>query len=114
MRKASEIIECDKLEFGRMVRFITGHAFLRRHNWIIDPERFSSCRFCGDDEEGETPWHFIAQCPAFIINRRVFTPEGDINVDTLTNPPEWEVYQLREFLSNPRVKELECTEMMDE
>ena len=52
-----------------IVRFLTGHAFLRRQNAIVDqginpPLGDVSCRMCEDPVMDETPHHLITECDA--------------------------------------------------
>ena len=52
---------------SRVIRFLTGHAFLRRHNNIVlhgisPPIGDISCRLCEDPDQEETPHHIITEC----------------------------------------------------
>ena len=62
---SKQIMKCPKLTFGKAIRWITGHCFLKRHKHITDPfnNPDPSCRHC--NEEDETPWHILARCGAF-------------------------------------------------
>lgn len=44
---------------GRIVRFLTGHAHLKRHNAIVDRVGDTLCRLCNEVEE--TPIHILFQ-----------------------------------------------------
>ena len=45
-----------------LVRAITGHNFLGKHQNIIDHTISKVCRFCNEDTE--TFHHFITECPS--------------------------------------------------
>ena len=62
---SKQIMKCTKHTFGKAIRWITGHCFMRRHKHITDPfnNPDPKCRHC--NEEDETPWHIIARCGAF-------------------------------------------------
>ena len=88
----------DRITYSRVVRFITGHAFLRRHNTICDTYNPPSalCRLCEDGDE-ETPEHLITFCPNLWRSR--MQEFGNI----VLNPfrPEWTPSGLVGFLRNP-------------
>ena len=57
---------------GKIVRFLTGHAHLRRHDAIVkektrQPLANIQCRLCRSNEE--TPFHLVANCDALARNR---------------------------------------------
>ena len=58
---------------GRLIRFLTGHNFTRRHNMIVNKfhQAVGWCRFCRDTEED--PFHIIKRCPEFShIRKKIF------------------------------------------
>ena len=78
---------------SRLVQFLTGHNKLKRHkniqNGVDNPQ---SCRLC--EEEEESSFHVIAECPATQFYRRnIFQ-----NNTALPNPPDWTVSQVDRFL----------------
>ena len=84
---------------GRVVRFLTGHAFLRRHNAIVfhgiePPPGDVSCRVCQDPISDETPHHLITECERLCLWR--IECFGDYLLDEV---PTWEVQSLTKILS---------------
>lgn len=66
LKKSKQIMKLDRITLGRLIRWITGHVFLRRHQHIIDPWNFTDpfCRMCQLDTE--TPDHIITSCPRLL------------------------------------------------
>jgi hypothetical protein len=67
------LLRNDRITLGELGRWILGHNFLLRHNYLIDPFKFPSpmCRQC--QEEEETSSHLALQCPALGHDRhRIF------------------------------------------
>ena len=65
--RSSKFMELSRDVLGKVVRFLTGHAFLRRHNAVVDqgvcpPHGDVSCRVCKDPIMEETPHHLITEC----------------------------------------------------
>ena len=97
--KSAKLIEMKRQRLGLLVRFLTGHAFLRRQNFIVNRGRYPSdrdrdqilCRLC--EEEEETPHHIITKCPAVAKNR--LTTFG---MAFLPERPQWTVQWLETFL----------------
>jgi len=58
---SKEILKFNKMDFGTMIRWFTGHCFLARHEAIIHNED-PTCNLCFLDEQ--TPWHLLKECPA--------------------------------------------------
>ena len=110
-QKAKKLIKGqDRVMFSRLVRFITGHAFLRRHNTVCetyDPPS-TLCRLCEDGSE-ETPEHLITFCP--VLWRSRMQELGN----TVLNPfrPEWTPSGLVGFLRNPIFATLEEPEPVE-
>ena len=99
-RRAEHLLRHSKDVLGRMVRFLTGHAFLRRQNAIVfhgvnPPPGDVSCRFCEDWQMDETPHHLIVECEA-LCHWRSATMGGFI----LDEFPEWDVASIANFLSH--------------
>ena len=84
---------------GRLVRFLTGHAFLRRQNAIVStgldpPPGDISCRLCKDPFSDETPHHIIIECDV-LCRWRAQT----LSAYVLDEFPQWDVQSLTKFLS---------------
>ena len=98
--KSKEIIQQDRQKISLLTQFITGHAHLNRHNWIINGENAKSCRLCENGEE--SPIHLLADCePLWRQRQEIF---GSAFLDP--NRPIWEVKQLVKFLEIDKVKRL--------
>ena len=72
--RAKLLLEIPREPLGRLIRFLTGHAFLRRHNAIVfhglnPPPGDVSCRLCEDKYSDETPHHLITECDRFCLWR---------------------------------------------
>ena len=68
VKKSKGMIDSGRRMFGRYVRVITGHNALNYHRHNVDNEIDEDCRFC--NEEVETSFHVITECPVFAITRR--------------------------------------------
>ena len=73
-KKSKGIVALDRLDFGLMVRWMTGHCFLARHRSLIQPGVAPECSLCG--EGLETPWHLLKECPMY----NSYLPEMDWEV----------------------------------
>ena len=91
--KSKMLLKLPRKELGEAIQCITGHAFLRKHQWQIDKSVPMWCRHC--DEEEETPWHLATECPGTLMQRRlVFNDPASSTED----PAQWKVYQLSRFV----------------
>ena len=93
---------------SRAIRFLTGHAFLRRQNAIVfhgisPPPGDISCRLCEDTFMDETPHHLITECEA-LVQWRINT----FNSDFLGEFPRWKVHNFIKFLGKKSIILLEC------
>jgi hypothetical protein len=59
--KTKALLSLTRPACGRMVRYLTGHAFLRRHQTLVFGSGDERCRFCREDPE--EPQHLILSCP---------------------------------------------------
>ena len=78
--KATGIIRLSRGYLTNLIRAITGHNFLGKHQNKIDHTISKVCRFC--DEEIETFHHFITECPSLrqlrteIFQDKPITPDN--------------------------------------
>ena len=81
-------------DLGRLIRWFTGHNFLRRHQNLLDPDSYTSriCRLCYT--EPETAEHIVADCVTLDHTRRFF-----MGTPSLTKPYEWDISKLHAFLA---------------
>ena len=96
---------------GRLVRFLTGHAFLKRQNMIVfhginPPLGDVTCRFCEDSHMEETPHHLITECE-MLCQWRAATLGGYV----LDEFPQWEVQSLAKFLNHREIILAETDEL---
>ena len=91
------------------VRYVTGHAFLKRHIMIVEKgtkvgieNEDIYCRLCQSNVDWETPHHIICHCPRLRHRRKAILGEY-----TLTDDPEWDAKSLMDFLDCDTIMELE-------
>ena len=93
IKKSLQLLKINRGNLSRLVQFLTGHNNLKRHrniqNGVNDPE---SCRLCQEDEESS--YHVIAECPAMQYFRRKIFQAPTLLPDT----PVWSVMQVNRFL----------------
>ena len=92
---------------GQTVRFLTGHAFLKRHNAVVQcgfspPPGDVRCRLCEEFFTEETPHHLITECEA-LCHWRAETFGSYI----LDEYPEWDMHTLLKFLRHQQLSLLE-------
>ena len=96
--RAMLLLQNSREVLGRLVRYITGHAFLRQHNAIVfhnlnPPPGDNSCRMCEDSFHDETPHHLITECDRLCMWRNE-TLGGYV----LDDFPNWDPRDLTKFL----------------
>ena len=103
IKKTSQLLKMKRNNLGRLVQFFTGHNKLQRHkNLQNNVTDMYSCRLC--EEEEESSFHVIAECPATQIYR---SGAFQLPIPTiLSNPPKWEVSQVDKFLKESPVGEM--------
>jgi ribonuclease HI len=72
-KESKNINRLSRQDFGLMVRWLTGHCFLARHESIIHNEE-PICNRCFLDDQ--TPWHLLQECPATRTIRSNIPPNG--------------------------------------
>ena len=60
-KESLNILRLNRQDFGLIVRWITGHCFLARHEALLHNED-PICNKCFLDDQ--TPWHLLQECPA--------------------------------------------------
>ena len=93
------LINLTRTTLGLMTEMITGHNRLNRHESLVDKEVSPNCRLC--DEELETSFHIVAECPRLLYKRwEAFkTPFLDEN-------PVWHPMSFLKFLRKAKIKEM--------
>ena len=84
-----------------MVRWITGHNFLKRHNAIINQETNAVCRFC--ELELETSSHLITDCEVLVFKRSEIFLSYFLDKEN----PDWNVKALVKLITQSEMKSLE-------
>jgi len=87
-----KILRLDRPMIGRLIRWLTGHNFLRRHSNLIDPVTYSDakCRLCGMEQE--TSSHVLADCITLDYNLlEVF------KMTHMTLPYQWNLNHICNF-----------------
>ena len=86
LRKSHIIMSLDRITLGKVIRWITGHNFLRRHQNLLEPDIFTSstCRLCFDDDE--TSSHLLLHCPILDITRNKITHQRRPQAPYVWNP----------------------------
>lgn len=75
--RIGELERLGRYRMGTLIRFLSGHAFMNRHNYIMGLAESGKCRLC-DTMEEETPEHIITRCP--ILNNWRFEKFGTFEV----------------------------------
>ena len=106
-----------KKKLSSVVRFITGHCFMRRHQTCIqtgkrgtcaDQDPGSRCRLCENGEE--TPQHLITTCDRLALTRHTIFSKSQMVMWALDRPPpEWSK-ELLDFIDLDIIQSLDCSE----
>lgn len=72
-KRSLQVIKQDRVTWGVLTQFMTGHNFLNRHNFIVRPEEANPlCSLC-DSGEFQDSEHILAKCPYFLgLRQRIF------------------------------------------
>ena len=105
--RARLLLQNTRESLGRSIRFLTGHAFLKRHNAVVlydtnDPPGDNSCRLCEDPDMDETPHHIITEC-----DRLSYWRASTLGAYLLDEFPKWDPQSLTKFLSRKEIILLE-------
>jgi ribonuclease HI len=104
------ILKQSRPTFSRLVRWLTGHAFLRLQNFRADPNVTSQslCRLCRMVPERAD--HLLLHCPRLLHVRRNSFQTNNID----TSQPSWQVRHILTFLRDSVVSTLEFPEVIPE
>jgi ribonuclease HI len=101
-KQAKVLLTYKRAAFSRMVRYITGHVYLNKQNWLVsaNDDMSSLCRLC--NQAAERASHIIQDCE----------PIWRLRMDHFGSPflpsiPYWSINQLHGFLSEPSIMMLE-------
>jgi ribonuclease HI len=100
--KSGHLLRLSRDDFGRAIRWLTGHCFLNRHNNLLNPLEYPSptCRACNWKEE--TSSHIICECEALGFIRYFHFQEFSLPLAPIPI-----IKQLTSFLQDPRINTLE-------
>ena len=80
--RSYKILTCNRLQWGKLNQFMTGHNFLKRHNNVVDPNEAPTCDLCDFGYIQDTE-HIVAECPYFLglrcdlFNQHLLVPPFD-------------------------------------
>ena len=100
--RGQNICKLSRDNCAQMIRWITGHNFLRRHQGLVDEEDALLCHICQENEE--TSSHIILECPGLSHLRQDYLgqPLHSTELDE-----KWKVFDLNNFLNHPLILILE-------
>ena len=81
--RSKTLLHLPRKDFGSVVRWVTGHCYLARHQSLIH-HNSPTCNLCQLAEE--TPWHLLWDCPA--VPFRLKLP-----------PDKWSITELRDSIN---------------
>lgn len=105
-----------KKKMSNVVRFITGHTFMRRHQTCLktgkrgkcaDEDPGSKCRLCDIGEE--SPSHLATSCPRLQWTRNSLFSQSQLLSWDLDKPPPWS-QELLDFINLDIIQSLDCSE----
>ena len=82
---SNTILKLDRRELSLIIQALTGHCFLRYHQFNCRKTDSPLCRLCG--EENEDSWHILMTCSALAKAR-----QESVYWTTTTYPPAWMRY----------------------
>ena len=106
--RARVLLSYNKDMVGNYVRFITGHAHMKRHNKVLElgTRMFQddvSCSLCKDGDE--TPIHLLFNCPSLNSVRNETLGTFDLsNHETFY---DYSIGEMMRFISDKRIRNLE-------
>lgn len=103
--KFQKITKYGRYNIARLIRSITGHSYMKRHNnKVIKGDEDGYCRLC--EEEDETPHHIITDCPV-LLNRRNECFGARFLPELFTT---WKVEDMINFLDSTELAAMDCLE----
>jgi hypothetical protein len=105
--RANHLLSNSREKVGQAARFLTGHAFLKRHDEVIKQKTNNvhgekvSCRLCKDEEE--TPYHLITMCEP--LGRLRLKHLGAHTIYNMS--PDWDMDKVVRLISEDRISDLE-------
>ena len=106
-RKTRRLLSLSRPTFSRVIRWLTGHAFLGLQNFRCGLELSSHCRLCGLVPERAD--HLLLECPRLANLRATCFRTWNTSDD-----PQWEVDWIVRFVEDPVVLRLESGDADEE
>ena len=104
--KSYFLIRQDKPTLFKLTQFITGHAFMRRHDNLVAggaPDQ-ATCRLCHQGDE--TPHHLVHECDAIWRTRMLIFGQDVFHYGTEGYTLKWNGGQLLSFLNHEKISGL--------
>jgi len=112
--KSLSLLTASRQHLGHLIQFITGHAFMARHNALIaaskgDDAVSKECTLCGEGDE--TPIHLVTECGRMYWAVRELFPKNweDSDSGTFLLPRThfwWSPVSLSRFLTRTKAADL--------
>ena len=91
------LVKKNRSSLGTIIQFMTGHGWLNRHRWLVDPSRLNQpslidpmCCLCGLEEE--IPQHLWSSCPELQLER-----------DQIPRDKPWQLKELDWFFGTTNI-----------
>jgi hypothetical protein len=105
--RADELLKQNRADAGCTVRYLCGHAHLKRHNEVLKQGTNEvqgdsiQCRLCEDGPE--EPYHIITTCEAIHTLRN-----KHLGASTIRDlAPDWQMTGIIGLVNEPKIKALE-------
>ncbi len=102
--KSYFLIKQNKTTLFRLIQFITGHAFMRRHNYLVRGNGDEPQPPCLQGEE--TPHHLLHYCDAIARTRMMIFGNDILHHNTEGYELKWNGGQLKTFIQLPCISSL--------
>lgn len=81
---SKKLFKSDRFLYCQLIQIITGHNYLNYHQYNCKKVNSPTCRRCEEDDE--TSWHIMTDCPTFALARLRAFGQPDISPGVLQIP----------------------------